>query len=115
MEVTLDSLMEQLRATSTDVSNVTSQFLCLSDTQFLENRVYDDDNDDDDKNEEEEEEEEEMPSEEKEAKVRAVVLHSSIFHQLISYRNTVTFSLHQVVMKTEEKKVLEINILYVCA
>jgi hypothetical protein len=35
--------MEQLRATSTDVSNVTNQFLCLSNTQFLENRVYDDD------------------------------------------------------------------------
>ncbi|PNF28853.1 hypothetical protein B7P43_G04435 [Cryptotermes secundus] len=64
MEVTLDSLMEQLRATSTDVSNVTSQFLCLSDTQFLENRVYDDDNDDDD--DKEEEKKEEMPSEEKE-------------------------------------------------
>ncbi|XP_021933129.1 WASH complex subunit 2-like isoform X4 [Zootermopsis nevadensis] len=45
-EVTLDSLMEQLRATSTDVSNVTNQFLCLSNTQFLENRVYDDDEDD---------------------------------------------------------------------
>jgi WASH complex subunit FAM21 len=59
-EVALDSLMEQLRATSTDVSNVTNQFLCLSNTQFLENRVYDDD-------------EKEMPPEEKkeEAKVRA--------------------------------------------
>jgi hypothetical protein len=115
MEVTLDSLMEQLRATSTDVSNVTSQFLCLSDTQFLENRVYDDDDDDNDN--EDDEEEKLMPSEEKEeeAKVRAVMWHCNISHQLISYRNTLALPLHQVVMKIEEKKVLEINSLYVCA
>jgi WASH complex subunit FAM21 len=67
MEVSLDSLVDQLRAASTDVSNVTNQFLCLSNTQFLENRVYDDDNDNDDNKE--------IPSEEKkgEAKVRAVM------------------------------------------
>jgi WASH complex subunit FAM21 len=66
MEVTLDSLTDQLRAASTDVSNVTNQFLCLSNTQFLENRVYDDDN--------------EIPSEEKkeEVKVRAVMLHCNV-------------------------------------
>jgi WASH complex subunit FAM21 len=69
-EVALDSLMEQLKATSTDVGNVTNQFLCLSNTQFLENRVYDDDDEDDD---DDDDEEKEMPPEEKkeEAKVRA--------------------------------------------
>jgi hypothetical protein len=65
MEVTLNSLTDQLSAAATDVSNVTNQFLCLSNTQFLENRVYDDDNDDD----------KEMPQEEKkeEVKVRGVM------------------------------------------
>jgi WASH complex subunit FAM21 len=48
VETALDSLMGQLGTTATDVNNVTSQFLCLSNTQFLENRVYDDDDDDDD-------------------------------------------------------------------
>jgi WASH complex subunit FAM21 len=48
METALDSLVAQLEATATDVNNVTNQFLCLSNTQFLENRVYDDDDDDDD-------------------------------------------------------------------
>jgi hypothetical protein len=110
MEVTLDSLTEQLRATSADVGNVTNQFLCLSDTQFLENRVYDDDDNEDDGDKE-------MPSEEKreEAKVRAVILRYNVSHQLICYRNILTLSLHQVVMKTEQKKVLKINVLHVYA
>lgn len=70
MEVTLDSLMEQLRATSTNVSNVTSQFLCLSDTQFLENRVYDDaDGGDDD--DADGDDMKEMPLEEKEEELKS--------------------------------------------
>lgn len=61
--------MAQLGTTATDVNNVTNQFLCLSNTQFLENRVYDDDDDNnngDDKR---------MLAEQKkeEAKVRAVM------------------------------------------
>jgi hypothetical protein len=110
MEVTLDSLTDQLRAASTDVSNVTSQFLCLSNTQFLENRVYEDDDDDDDDGKE-------IPSQEKkdEVKVRSVKLHCSGLHQLVSYGNTLSLSLHQGFMKTEEKKLLEVNDLHVCA
>jgi hypothetical protein len=65
MEVALDSLMEQLRATSTDVGNVTNQFLCLSNTQFLENRVYDDADDDDEK---------EIPPEKKKEETKVGVL-----------------------------------------
>ncbi|KAJ4443186.1 hypothetical protein ANN_04836 [Periplaneta americana] len=70
-EVALDSLIEQLKATSTDVSNVTNQFLCLANTQFLENRVYDDD----DKETPEEKKEESKPKtkEEQEAEVVARV------------------------------------------
>lgn len=50
VETALDSVMAQLGTTATDVNNVTNQFLCLSNTQFLENRVYDDDDDDDNNN-----------------------------------------------------------------
>lgn len=60
--------MAQLGTTATDVNNVTNQFLCLSNTQFLENRVYDDDDDNngDDK--------EMLPEQKKEeTKVRAVM------------------------------------------
>jgi len=46
VETALDSLMAQMGTTATDVNDVTNQFLCLSNTQFLENRVYDDDDDD---------------------------------------------------------------------
>ncbi|PSN44867.1 WASH complex subunit 2 [Blattella germanica] len=63
-EVALDSLMEQLRATSTDVSNVTNQFLCLANTQFVENRVYDDD------------EKETPPEEKKEEEKVSIILFS---------------------------------------
>jgi hypothetical protein len=80
VETALDSLMAQLGTTATDVNNVTNQFLCLSNTQFLENRVYDDDDDgggDDDNDDEDNSNgggKEMLPEEKKEeAKVRAVM------------------------------------------
>lgn len=70
METALDSLMAQLGTTATDVNNVTNQFLCLSNTQFLENRVYDDDDDDNNNGDDKEM----FPEQKKEeAKVRAVI------------------------------------------
>jgi len=62
--------MAQLGTTATDVNNVTNQFLCLSNTQFLENRVYDDDDDDNNNGDDKE-----MLQDQKkeEAKVRAVM------------------------------------------
>ena len=72
METALDSVMAQLGTTATDVNNVTNQFLCLSNTQFLENRVYDDDDDDDDNNNGNDKEM--LPEQKKEeTKVRAVM------------------------------------------
>jgi len=69
METALDSLMAQLGTTATDVNNVTNQFLCLSNTQFLENRVYDDDDDNNNGVDKEM-----LPEQKKEeAKVRAVM------------------------------------------
>lgn len=70
METALDSLMAQLGTSATDVNNVTNQFLCLSNTQFLENRVYDDDDDDNNNGDNKE-----MLLEQKkeEAKVRSVM------------------------------------------
>jgi len=71
VETALDSVMAQLGTTATDVNNVTNQFLCLSNTQFLENRVYDDDDDDDNSNGGDKEM---LPEQKKEeAKVRAVM------------------------------------------
>ena len=71
METALDSVMAQLGTTATDVNNVTNQFLCLSNTQFLENRVYDDDDDDDNNNGDDKEM---LPEQKKEeAKVRALM------------------------------------------
>lgn len=68
METALDSLMAQMGTTATDVNNVTNQFLCLSNTQFLENRVYDDDDDDNNNGDDKEM----LPEQKKEeAKVRA--------------------------------------------
>ena len=70
METALDSLMAQLGTAATDVNNVTNQFLCLSNTQFLENRVYDDDDDDNNNSDDKEM----LPEQKKEeAKVRAVM------------------------------------------
>jgi WASH complex subunit FAM21 len=70
VETALDSLMAQLGTTATDVNNVTNQFLCLSNTQFLENRVYDDDDDDNNNGDDKEM----LPEQKKEeAKVRAVM------------------------------------------
>ena len=70
METALDSLMAQLGTTATDVNNVTNQFLCLSNTQFLENRVYDDDDDDNNNGDDKEM----LPEQKKEeVKVRAVM------------------------------------------
>lgn len=42
-EVALDKLMEDMKTTSINVQNVTNTFLSLANTQFVENRVYDDD------------------------------------------------------------------------
>ncbi|KAK7793909.1 hypothetical protein R5R35_011843 [Gryllus longicercus] len=42
-EVALDKLVEDLKTTSTSVQNATNTFLFLANTQFVENRVYDDD------------------------------------------------------------------------
>jgi hypothetical protein len=62
--------MAQLGTTATDVNNVTNQFLCLSNTQFLENRVYDDDDDDNNNGDDKEM----LPDQKKEeAKVRTVM------------------------------------------
>ncbi|KAJ9595725.1 hypothetical protein L9F63_013088, partial [Diploptera punctata] len=74
-EVALDSLMEELRATSTSVNNVTNQFLCLANTQFVENRVYDDD-EKETPPEEKKEEEKPKSKEEQEAEVVARVRES---------------------------------------
>jgi hypothetical protein len=63
--------MAQLGTSATDVNNVTNQFLCLSNTQFLENRVYDDDDDDDNNNGVDKEM---LPEQKKEeAKVRSIM------------------------------------------
>lgn len=39
----VESLESQVETTSVEVSNLGSRFWTLSDTQFVENRVYDDD------------------------------------------------------------------------
>jgi hypothetical protein len=62
--------MAQLGTSATDVNNVTNQFLCLSNTQFLENRVYDDDDDDNNNGGDKEM----LPEQKKvEAKVRSIM------------------------------------------
>ncbi|XP_063220287.1 WASH complex subunit 2-like isoform X2 [Bacillus rossius redtenbacheri] len=42
-EVALNSLVDGMKSTAVDISNVTNTFLMLTNTQFVENRVYDDD------------------------------------------------------------------------
>lgn len=39
----MDSLVEEVNTLTSDVNTTNNKFLCLANTQFVENRVYDDD------------------------------------------------------------------------
>lgn len=42
-EKSLDTLAEEISTLTSDVNTTNNKFLCLANTQFVENRVYDDD------------------------------------------------------------------------
>ncbi|XP_066991441.2 WASH complex subunit 2 [Anabrus simplex] len=69
-EVSLNKLIEELKTTSTEISNVTNSFLALANTQFVENRVYDDD-ENENSSEDKKEEEKIRPKAQQEAEVVA--------------------------------------------
>lgn len=42
-EKALDTLAEEISTLTSDINTTNNKFLCLANTQFVENRVYEDD------------------------------------------------------------------------